>query len=315
MNPRKVVGAIAALLSVAGLVFWWFTRAPEPVQDSSRGPVVGASKPRITGATTSVRPQVPANDQTPVPSAASADWRNAFDHGAGVLEAFAAAVQAAEGGDPRAVLVVRSYVAQCAPYFGSPYQPWMDKPEFLPPGGLEELTIDERCSLIARAPEFADRSRQDRLSPAYWERVAERVDEPLAASFRVSAGLVKLNAARPEERAALQAAVTADIRHVLRSGDATAWFDLGSHGAAQGAGGDPSYGLALALAACDLGYEWKALGKEGSGQSLEQRAKDALSPDIYARTQARYSELQALIRAGNWAEIETFLPLDGPLFK
>jgi len=269
----------------------------------------------MTESTTGARREVPASDQSSVRKADSADWRNAFDHGAGVVEAFAAAAQAAESGDPRAVLIVRNYVAGCARFFGSTFQPWMDKPELLPSGGLENLMPDERCSLIARAPEFADRSQEDKLSRAYWERVAERVDEPLAASFRVGAGLAKLNSAQPEERAALQAAVTADVRHVLRSGDATAWFDLGSHGAAQGAGGDPSYGLALTLAACDLGYEWKFSGKDGSTQSLEQRMKEVFAPDIYARTQSHYLELQQLISAGNWAEIETFLPLDGPLFK
>jgi hypothetical protein len=310
MNYRNV-GMIAVVLVVAGAAFWWLARAPSPVATSSTNPIVPAAKTARSRSMSSARAEsLPAARPAATPSAA-AGWRISFDHGASVVEAFTAAAHAAEHGDPQALLTVRNYVAQCARFFGSAYQPWMERPESLPAsGGLGQLMADERCMLIAHAPEFADRSSEDRLSPAYWQRVAERVDEPLAASFRVSAALAKLATAQPEERAALQASLTADLRHVLRSGDATAWYDLGSHGAAQGVGGDPSYGMALTLAACDAGYVWG-----GGAQTLAQHMKQDLPPDMYARTEARYLELQGLIRAGDWAQVETFLPLEDALFK
>ena len=197
MNYQNV-GTIAALLVVCGAAYWWLARAPDLEATSAMISVVPAVRPAVNGSTANARKEAPA--RSPEPQSASVEWRNAFDHGAGVVEAFAAAVHAAENGDPPALLIVRNYVAQCARFFGSPYQSWMEKPEFLPSsGGLEELIVDERCMLIARAPEFAERSREDRLSPAYWERVAERVDEPLAASFRVSAALARLVTAQPGE--------------------------------------------------------------------------------------------------------------------
>jgi hypothetical protein len=316
MNTRKVAATAAVFLIVVGVFFWWFSGAPGPASNTVAAPVVNAVQPTSAPSKQDAHQQPRTVVQSSAPKSVAEDWRHAFDRGAGVVEAFTATVQAAEAGDPRAVLILRSYVAQCAPFFASAYQPWMDKPGSLPPGGLEELPIDERCMLISHAPQFADRSREDKLGPAYWERVAERVDEPLAVSFRAVGELAKLHTAPPDERADVQASITADLRHVLRSGDPTAWFDLASHGAAQGENGDPSYGFALALGACDLGYDWKySTGKDGATETMEQRLKAILSPDLYAKTEARYLELQALIRAGNWAEIENFLPPDNPAFR
>ena len=68
--------------------------------------------------------------------------------------------------------------------------------------------------------------------------------------------------------------------------------------------------MALTLAACDAGYVWN-----GGSRTLEEQMKQNLPPDVYARTEARYLELRDLIRAGDWAKIETFLPLDDAVFK
>src|SRR4029077_17281769 len=86
------------------------------------------------------------------------NWKRAFDQGGGVVDAFTAAVHAAESGDARAIRAVYKHVVSCQPYLGAPHQPWMDVPGEQGAGGIEQINADERCGLIARAAEFADGS-------------------------------------------------------------------------------------------------------------------------------------------------------------
>src|SRR4051812_42507909 len=110
MNYRNV-GMIAAVLVVAGAAFWWLVRAPAPMAGFATSSVPPAARPPMSNATPSAPSESPPAVRTsPAPPAsadASAEWRSAFEHGAGVVDAFAAAAHAAEHGDPQALLTVR----------------------------------------------------------------------------------------------------------------------------------------------------------------------------------------------------------------
>ncbi len=333
MSARRFIVLAAVLCGVAGVAWFGFRDASEGAggdrAETGVASATAATPARVSTPDSRPASASPAKAGTPMGNADASqvaasgkrpvitDWRHAFDQGGDVVDAFSAAARAAEAGDSRALRAVHFHVGLCQKYFGIAHQPWMDLPGPHEVGGIEQIYPDERCALIARAPEFAaDTPGAEKLTPEYWERVAQRVDEPLSVSYRVADTLAQLDKAPADAKPGLKSSIAADVRHILQSRDATAWFELGSRAIAPGANADPSYGIALTLAACDLGYDCVIPGGNGTvTQTYQQRWKQSLPADMYEQGMARYSELRELMRAGDWAAVENFLPMDGTAFK
>ena len=313
MSARRIIVMAAVLCGVAGIAWLWFRGAPEVAGERA---ATDAASPRAAAPASVSMPETPPAASGPTRPVIT-DWKHAFDQGGDVVDAFSAAARAAEAGDSRALRAVHFHVGLCQKYFGIAHQPWMDRPGPQEVGGIEQIYPDERCALIARAPEFAaDTPGAEKLTPGYWQRVAQRVDEPLFVSYRLAETAAQLDQAPADAKPGLKSSIAADVRHILQSRDATAWFELGAIAMAPAANADPSYGIALMLAACDLGYD--CVIPAGNGRvtkTQQQRFKETLPADMYEKGMARYSELRELMRAGDWAAIGNFLPLDGSAFR
>jgi hypothetical protein len=110
---------------------------------------------------------------------------------------------------------------------------------------------------------------------------------------------------------------------IVRSGEPDAIFKLGLSMWNADIAKDPAYGLALALAACDLGYDCS--GKErnnawsfcdlpqycGAPRSFRQFAQDTFSPGLFSRAYARAEEYKDALARGATDELSPFANLDG----
>jgi hypothetical protein len=129
-----------------------------------------------------------------------------------------------------------------------------------------------------------------------------------------------------QQRDELRTQARAYARDVIHSRDPEAWYKLGMATGMSSFSKDLSFGYALALAACDLGYDctgdneqndWYACRWQGCDEKmvLADRMKLMLTPALYAKAYARYGELTDLIRRSEWDEIEKYVPLDGGNFR
>ena len=331
---RGISAGLVALVVIAVVASMWRRERGVPA-------AIGTSLAEVTVETT---PPAAGPQDTAAGSAAAAaitrpklspaEWQRMLTSTQGIVDAFASAVQAAEAGDFGALREVHWLVTECAPIFsfargGGKRDEFMQgQAQDLPPGGREQLEAKyERCAAIAHAPRFATWSEADgQLGHQYWERVGETVGDPMFTSFEVANFVDELSRARGADRELLESSIDEDVRAVLRSGDGTAWYDLGMRALSDKMGADPSYGLALILAACERGHDCTRANRHNlelncgmnpdcSANSLEEAFTQRFPADVNARAHARLLELRLLIQQGDWAKIERFLPLDGTAFR
>jgi hypothetical protein len=176
-------------------------------------------------------------------------------------KAFADAVDAAEAGQLSALREVHDLLVMCKPIMeyvreGGDRERYLSGHE-IPPNAIRwrEFHFD-RCAAIATAPTFAQWPlTEGRLTAAYWEKLGARFDDPLLRSFAIVEDIEIHARAEVERRPALQARMVDNLQRVLRSADATAWWDLGFRLQDPRLSADKAIGIALIQVACERGYD------------------------------------------------------------
>jgi len=336
MKRSKAIVWVPVVIAAVGALVFVCMRNESPGAGASEAARVSAAT-AAPGSAPSISQPAPATTHQAAVSQAKrspAEWQRMLGTSQGIVAAFASAVEAAEAGDFGALRELHWLVTECAPLFGyvrrggTREQFLQQQSLYLPPGGRELLESNyDRCAAIALAPEFAKWSENHGpLDHEYWELEGEKLGDPMFTSFEVANFVDELSRAKGEDRELLKSSIGEDVRKVLRSGDGTAWYDLGMRALSDQVGADPSYGLALILAACERGYDCSSVNRHNlalncgmntncSANSLEEAFNQQYPADVNARARTHLLELQLLLQQGDWARIERFLPLDGAAFR
>ncbi len=188
----------------------------------------------------------------------------------------------------------------------------------------------DQCIGLAQSPEFVDWQvgKGGKMSVQYWRDRALELGEPSAKAAYVIANIAVVQTVKsPEERAQLKQQLTNYSRDVVRSKDPDAIFQLGNRMINGDIAREPTFGFAMALAACDLGYDCSAQNKQNywsdcassgrcpADQDFPGIVKQALGDRRYALAYARAQEFKDLLARDAWDELDAFVKLDGALLK
>lgn len=263
------------------------------------------------------------------------EWQRDLYDPQTTAKAFADAVDVAEAGDLTALHELHDLLVLCKPIMedvrkGRDREQYPSEYEISPNAmRWRELHYD-RCAAIATAPTFAQWPlTEGRLTAGYWEKVGARFDDPLLRSFAIAEDMGIHARAEVERRPALQARMADNLQRVLRSADATGWWDLGFRLQDPRLSADKAVGIALIQVACERGYDCtkdnvhnyslRCDGNDnpncGSAATNLEAFTQRESAATMARAQALYEQLKLLLNQGDWDEIEKLAPLDGTEFK
>jgi hypothetical protein len=189
--------------------------------------------------------------------------------------------------------------------------------------------IYDQCAPLASAPEFRDWSTAagGKWGVRYWRELALKFGNPATRAEVLVEDLLRAQEGDTQQRAAAQTRARAQVSEVLRSGDPEAWYRIGMRLGNSDMSRDVTVGYAVALAACDLGYDcsgnnerndwyacrWQAGCTET--MNLDERLKLMLSAAQYARAYAHYQEISLLLRSRDWEGLAHLVALDGSSFK
>ena len=146
------------------------------------------------------------------------EWQRGLYDSQTAAPTFAAAVEAAEGGNLIALRELHDFVAICKPIF-----------EYVRTGGDRAAYVEnpfyDRCAQIASAQAFIRWPLDDeRLTAIYWQQLGKQFDDPVIRSYASAEDVDQYTRAAGPNRRDLHARIEDNIRHVLRSGDVAAWF-------------------------------------------------------------------------------------------
>jgi hypothetical protein len=150
-------------------------------------------------------------------------------------------------------------------------------------------------------------------TPEYWMAQAYKAGDPLAQEQKAADAAHALmgdlqHTMSPTERAEKVQIVQDNLRAAVESGDPEALFQAGQLLANPYLVTDTTPALAVALAACDLGWDCMAAAEEDAcaqrgcppGQDFPTVLQRGRSPADYAKLYARSQQIVLDMRAGNY---------------
>jgi hypothetical protein len=316
LTKSNLIGmaAVAALAIAAASVLWWTDRSlvrPEGLA------------PEAPTAQRAVPSQSPASDtrsaqqsQTPASRASAApqrDWHEAFQNSDDYLMTVRSAIEAAEQGDGAAAKQLAEFMFRCATVHRSiragetkaVYM--MNLPFGANPGYSAHMNrVYDQCAPVATAPEYSDWDSRPGGRVKYWRDLALKNGNPsLKAEWIMAANYSSPNLTA-QQRDELRTQARAYARDVIHSRDPEAWYKLGMATGMSSFSKDLSFGYALALAACDLGYDCTGDNEQNDWYACRWQGCDE---------KMVLADRMKLIRRSEWDEIEKYVPLDGGNFR
>jgi hypothetical protein len=340
MKATKVGSSITVIIVLLALGFIFYL-APEasdqgtPPTGHTASVVVPPDLPRIVVDQQSDGLTKSMPEKRLVQSRSMLEWQRDLYDPQSTAKTFAEAVDAAEGGNLNALREVHDLLVLCKTVMedvreGRDRERYLSGYEMSPNAMRWREQHYDRCAAIATAPTFAQWPlTEGRLTAAYWEKVGAKFDDPLLRSFAIAEDIGTHARAEVERRPALQARMVDNLQRVLRSADATAWWDLGFRLQDPRLSADKAVGIALIQVACERGYDCtknnvhnfslRCDGNHnpncGSAATNLEAFTQRESAATIARAQALYERLTLILNQGDWEEIEKLVPLDGTAFK
>ena len=337
-NPRRWLAAgtaaAAAVLVVGGVLKLRGTASMRPVSS----PAPSVTTPGVVGAKADWLPLRSARSATTTgkgttPAGWTAKFRASDDYLKFVKEALPPAVNS----DGRAAWYVGEVLRKCSLvmrlYRGSADPEAQLNQELASmskaPQWARDLRAQEtrRCLGLALEDAFKDLPPREGGYPiSYWEQQALAGNDPLAqeraAAEALAAVAVTPNMSRDERANQFRIAQT-DLRGAMMSGDPDALYQAGMLLADPHYSTDSLSGVAVALAACDLGrdcsaanpdnvfYRCRLSGACPADADLAYYLQQSLGAEGYAQVYARAQEVKQLIQAGDWNAVMASLKLKG----
>lgn len=245
------------------------------------------------------------------------------------------ASEAAQAGDAEAAWIVFESTLTCGLVLSTLEAGDDAIGEYLAPTGIthqdEQRARDmQRCRTLQDDPVFADWRNPDSqaLNPRYWRERALSLGSTLAKSNAVMLLLADLSNPRSgADREATIETVRGYIKDIVRSNDARALFPLGLRLMNGDVSRDWRHGVAMSLAACDMGYD---CGADSPGtpwgnckyfpdscppdSTFRSSLQESLSAADFARVDALAEQFKEAHRRGMYEELAPFMALDGVTF-
>jgi hypothetical protein len=326
--PWIVGTGVAATLALAGFLALRPSARPtlrtQPAVPMGARPVVAAgTHPRLVSGTAGK-------------NLSRSEWTAKFRASDDYLKFIKEALPAAVSGDGRAAWYIKEALSSCAnvvrTYRGSadPQAQLQQQLEGMPhaPQWARDLLEKKtnRCLGLAQNDPFVSLpERQGGYPSAYWYEQALADDDPLAhehkAADAIAAISVNQNMSEAERTKRLEVVET-NLRTAVQSGDPDALYHAGALLTDGRYSSNPLNGIAVALAACDLGHDCSAGNPENSWSNCKLNGacpadadyayfiQQSLGPEKYAQTYSHAQEIEQSIRAGDWDSVLTNLAVD-----
>jgi hypothetical protein len=319
---------IAALVLAAFFVLE--PDAPPGVTDVIRH--ANAPAPRIASAARTA-PHVAETART---GSSPAAWMRRFNASEDYLQFIKDALPAALQGDRRATWYIGVALSSCASVVKR-YHDSSDPEAQLnqelsamryAPQWARDLTEQQthRCVGLAQQDPLASLPHRDGgYPPGYWREQALKDGEPLAEDQAATEALASAASAAnmsKDERADELKTAQASLRAVVESGDPDALYSAGVLLANARYSGNPQSGLAVALAACDLGHDCSANNPDNvfsrckltgacpADADYAYYLQQSLGPDAYAQVYAQAMQIKQSIQSGQLDSVLAALQID-----
>lgn len=327
-----IVGVVAAIVLAV-----FFAVQPKSAHTTLKSlPAVATGSAPI--ATARAYPDRLARQSTPITasSVTAADWTARFRASDDHLKFVKDALPAAVSGDGRAAWYVKSALSSCAlvmsTYHGSadPQAKLQQQLENMPNAPQWARDVIEkqtrRCLGLAQQDPFAGLPyRQGGYPSSYWYEQAVADGDPLALEQRAADAIATISVTQSlsdtEKAKQLEAGQT-NMRAAVQSGDPDALYYAGSLLSDARYSSNPLNGIAVALAACDLGHDCSASNPENAFSNCKLSGacpadadyayflQQSLGADKYAWVYSRAQEIVQAGRAGDWDFVLSGLTFD-----
>jgi hypothetical protein len=175
-----------------------------------------------------------------------------------------------------------------------------------------------RCLGLAQHDAFVDLPSGQSYNASYWYDSALSKGDALAEVRAASMALadVSVSASMPADvKAEKIQSAESNLQAAVASGDSVAMFYVGMAIANSRVSVDPTQGVALELAACELGYDCSADNPDNvfsncklsgacpADADFAYFVQESLGADKYAQAYARAQTVKQFIEAGDWAAV------------
>lgn len=340
MNRRHWIAStcILATLAVTGYLSFMGSRA---LRTSMQGST-GIPETRVDRRNT----EAPGNHSVPARAkmtraassgGSAAAWTKRFYSSNNYLRFVKDALPAAMRGNGRAAFFIGKALASCAwviqnyQHSADPYAQLQQELESEPNApqwarDLQEKKTRRCLGLVHRDPFKLLPPRQGGYSYSYWFAQGLADGDPLAQVQAAANALAKISVTSSmpgSEKRRLVDLAAKNLRVAVESGDPNALYDAGLLLAENaGVSRNPLSGIAVTLAACDLGYDCSAANPEAvfSGCRLSGACpadadwsyflQKSLGPAKYAQVYANARQIEYSVKAGNWNAVMGSLALN-----
>jgi hypothetical protein len=326
---------VAAVSGVALLMALFFATQHQssPLTQSAAQPLAasdaGAVSHKITDGSPPPHHDAAAVSSKPAAKQWGAQFKASNDYRAFISDALPAAL----AGDGRAALYIGDAVSRCALvvklYRGSEDPEAQLNQELAAMTNAPQWGKDLRaartrqCLPLAKEDPFAQLPAVDGgYTSKYWFAQA-LADGDALAQGRVAGDLLSDIAAAKSmsdsDRAAKLKATDENLRAAVESGDPDVLFGIGMLLADGRYSADPLNGLAVALAACELGHDCSAKNPDNSFSNcalsgacpadadLTYYLQKSLDPDQYSKAYALSQTIQNAVQQGDWETVMGYL--------
>jgi hypothetical protein len=334
-----LVGAAVVAAVVIGVADWQ-QRPAEAVSDSSvkRWPF-SKSAPQIAAiAQAKIVENVKRSAAASVNGVSPSDWDSEFYKSKNL---FPLVKKAASAGlynhDGRAAFLVGQAIQSCALVYKS-YQRNPDvETTFdadyaqMAPKAEEWARVRareqfDRCLPMAKEDPFSDLPQRSEgyRNAAFWQQMALSNNDPVAESHQAILDLAEANYKDSTGRDATLAKAQQLISDAAQSGDPRALFMTGQVLANARNSSDPVRGVAISLAACDLGYDCSAKNPDNvfsvcvdsgacpADADYAYYMQQSLGPAAFGKAYQQAQTIVDLIARNDWDAVAAFTKLDGP---
>lgn len=335
---KRWIAAITLVVAISLAVLFFAPREGRvPPTQETKLAASTASAPQETGQVSSAVPSHVGNVGTAThsrhtPAEWAAEFRAADDYGKFVSDALPSAL----AGDGRAAIYIGDALSVCAliikNYRGSADPEAQLNQELANSPKAPQWVRDRqakqthRCQGLAQKDPLKDLPVRDGgYTPSYWYGQALADGDALAQGRAAASQLADISVSKDmSESAKAEKLKSADeyLRTAIESGDPDALYFAGMLLSDGRYSKNPLNGVAVALAACDLGHDCSAKNPENvfsvcaqsggcpADADLAYYMQTSLGADQYAEAYALAQTVKQAVQAGDWDTVMTKLKID-----